>query len=124
MKERSSIGVGHRCMRSGACVTSNRGNPIELHLSFVAERELKRGVALKRDAPGAGNSFGGRKLGSNKDRQMASLSTFKRLARRRGSFDLFARSFASPRFDRAGLQIAWKYVYLVRAGHRLTRYVE
>ena len=108
----------------GSCSWQQGGNPIELHLSFVTERELKRGVALKRDAPGAGNSFGEKKLGSNKDRQMASLSTFKRLARRRRSFDLFARSFASAQFDRAGLQIAWKYVYLVRAGHRLTRYVE
>ena len=41
MKERSSIGVGHSCMRSGAFVANDEGgNPIELHLSFVPECEL------------------------------------------------------------------------------------
>jgi hypothetical protein len=68
--------------------------------------------------------IGEKKLGSNEDRRVTSPSTFKRLARRRGSFDLLARGFSAPRFDRAGLQTAWKYAYLGRAGHRLTRYVE
>ena len=67
---------------------------------------------------------GEQKLGSNEGRRMTSQSTFKRLARRRSSFDLLAKGSSSPRLDRAGLQTAWKYVYLVRAGYRLTRYVE
>jgi hypothetical protein len=68
--------------------------------------------------------FGEKKLGSNEDRRMMSLSTFMRLARRRGPFGLLARGYNSPRLDRVGLQTAWKYVYLARAVYRLTRYVE
>ena len=61
-------------------------------------------------------------MGSKEDRQFQSV--FKRLARRHGFFAPMPSNLFSPQFDRAGLQIAWKYVYLLRAGRRLTRYVE
>jgi hypothetical protein len=61
-------------------------------------------------------------MGSKEDRQFQ--SAFKRLARRRSFFAPMPSNLFSPQFDRAGLQIAWKYVYLLRAGRRLTRYVE
>jgi hypothetical protein len=63
-------------------------------------------------------------LGSNKGRKLVRQSIFKRLARRRGSFGPIAVGILSPHFDRAALRTAWKYVYLLRAGNRLTRYVE
>jgi hypothetical protein len=65
----------------------------------------------------------GGKLGSQKDRQANGQSIFKRSARR-SSFGLFARSSFSQQFARTDLRTAWKYVFLFRAGQRLTRYVE
>jgi hypothetical protein len=69
-------------------------------------------------------SRGDKKLGTHKDRKLIRQSIFKRLARRRGSSGPFASGFCSPQLDRAGLRTAWKYVYFLRARHRLTRYVE
>ena len=85
---------------------------------------IKWGVAPKRDAPGAAVTLGDKNLGTNKDRQTILKSVLKRLDSPRGFFGPMPRSSFSPQFDRAGLQIAWKYVYLMRAGRRLTRYVE
>ena len=64
------------------------------------------------------------KLGRQKDRQAFGPSMFKRSARRNSSFGRLAGSFFSPQLARAGLRTAWKYVYLLRAGQSLTRYVE
>jgi hypothetical protein len=123
MKERSSIGLGYYCTRSGG---SRRyklgGKPIELHLLFVPECKLA-GRRLKHDAPGAA-AAGENKLGNKKDRQVAGQPVFKRPARQSGLFGPFARSSFSQQFDRSGLRTAWKYVYLFRADNRLTRYVE
>ena len=99
----------------------NGGNPIELHLSFVQMRITGRRAETRRS-----RSRGPREktLGSNKDRKLVHQSIFKRLARRRGSFGPIAVGILSPHFDRTALRTAWKYVYLLRAGNRLTRYVE
>jgi hypothetical protein len=58
------------------------------------------------------------------EREIACQSVFKRIARHGWVFvNLPAKSSPQP-VDRAGLRAAWKYVYLFRAGNRLTRYVE
>jgi hypothetical protein len=121
MKERSSIGVGHSYMIGGSCGEQLGGSPIELHLSFVQCELTERRAKTRRS-----RSRGPRekKLGSKKDRKLVRQSTFKRLARRRGSFGPIAVEILSPHSDRAALRTAWKYVYLLRAGNRLTRYVE
>jgi len=67
---------------------------------------------------------GENELGGKKDRQIARQSVFKRLTKQRDLLAAFARSSASQQFDRTGLLASWKYVYLFRAGDRLTRYVE
>ena len=63
-------------------------------------------------------------MGSQKDRQANGQSIFKRSARRNNSFGPFARSSFSQQFARTDLRTAWKYVFLFRAGQRLTHYVE
>ena len=113
--------MGHHCKIRGSRSCKQGGEPIELHLLFVPEYEL-RGAALKRGAPGAAVT-GENKLGS-KNRQIARQSVFKRLARQSGLYGSLARVSSSQQFDHAGLLTAWKYVYLFREGHRLTRYVE
>jgi hypothetical protein len=124
MEERSSIGGGQHCKRSGLLQIRARGeSPIELHLLFVPECELSGAPRQKRGAPGAAVTKE-KKLGIQKDRQAKGESIFKRLARRKGSFGLFAKTSFSQQFARATLRTAWKYVYLFRAGQRLTRYVE
>jgi hypothetical protein len=124
MEERSSIGGGQSLHEIGAHADRSRGeSPIELHLLFVPECELKRSVALKRDAPGAAVNVE-KQIEQPKRRQIVGQSIFKRSARRSSSFGPFARSSFSQQFARTGLRTAWKYVYLFGTGQRLTRYVE
>ena len=100
--------------------TSKGGKSNRAASSVCPDGELKGAPRQKRGAPGAAVTEG-EKLGSHKDRQ---ASIFKRSARRNRSFGPFARSSFSQQLDRAGLRTAWKYVYLLRGVHRLTRYVE
>jgi hypothetical protein len=105
-------------------VADNRGgNPIELHLSFVPDCKLAGRRAKTRRSRSRGPG-GNRSLGIIKGRKVIRQSIFKRLAKRRSSFGPVAIGFFPPQLDRAGLRTAWKYVYFLRAGNRLTRYVE
>jgi hypothetical protein len=124
MEERSSIGRGSSLHEIGAHADTSKGeSPIELHLLFVPDSELNGAPRQKRGAPGAAVT-GESNLGSQKDRQANGQSIFKRSARRNSSFGPFAKSSFSQQFARIGLRTAWKYVFLFRAGQRLTRYVE
>jgi hypothetical protein len=115
---------GSSMQEIGAHADTSKGeSPIELHLLFVPDSELNGAPRQKRGAPGAAVTEK-EKMGSQKDRQANGQSIFKRSARRNSAFGPFARSSFSQQFARTGLRTAWKYVFLFRAGHRLTRYLE
>jgi hypothetical protein len=99
------------------------GNPIELHLLFVANYIGASRQNAASQKPGE-RETGRRKLGPTADRENARQSVFKRIARHGWMFGTLPGNPSEQPLDRAGLRIAWKYVYLIRAGDRLTRYVE
>jgi len=67
---------------------------------------------------------GEKKLGPTTDRENARQSVFKRIARHGWVFGTLPENYSQQPLEHSGLRIAWKYVYLIRACDRRTRYVE